>query len=100
MGNHTVGRAMVNTANALKKARPDMPALEILDMACNPYRNTDAEFDDACHPDEEFGKILKEAFAPGVDFLSKEPDADGHWAQEDEWEDQVADPFRARYSLW
>ena len=99
MGNHAVGRAMVNTALALKKAAPKMPPLEILDAACEPYRNTDAEFDDDTFHGEHFAKILREAFAPNLK-LGEEVDADGYWVQEEEFYDQVISPFRRRYNLW
>ena len=48
MGNHDAGRAMVRTALALddQSEKTGQTALEILDIACSPYRRCDAEFDD------------------------------------------------------
>ena len=99
MGNHDAGRAMVITAVALKKANPEMPPLEILDAACEPYRNTDAEFDDDTFHGEPFAKIIQEAFAPNLEF-GDGTDADGYWLLEDEFYDLVISPFRKRYNLW
>ena len=48
MGNHDAGRAMVQTTLALdgQSEKTGQTALEILDIACSPYRGCDAEFDD------------------------------------------------------
>ena len=64
MGNHVAGRAMVKIAEALKEKSPELPALEILDIACSNYRNCDAEFDDALYDGGVFHQLLIEAFGP------------------------------------
>ena len=97
MGNHTVGRAMVHTAEVLAavRDRSGQTALQILDAACREWSGYDAEFDDALEPDTIFGKLMLEAFAPpvpdGMDFRSDEGDI---W-----WEKHAYDPFRQRYDL-
>ena len=76
MGNHDAGRAMVQTATALwdQREKTGQTALEILDIACEPYRGCDAEFDDEARPGEVFGNILTEAFRPG---FVEPPGSDG-----------------------
>lgn len=101
MGNHAVGRAMVQTALALSEANTDLKPLEILDIACNPHRYTDAEFDDACWIGHPFGKLLLAAFCPGTNFESK-ADEKGHITTEEDnewWDDNVLEPFSKRYDL-
>ena len=89
MGNHEAGRAMVATAVALSQ-HSDLEPLEILDIACEPWRGCDAEFDDAAWPGTPFGDLLGRAF-PGPDMSD---DSDG-----DLWYAHVYRPFRDRYHL-
>ena len=95
MGNHDAGRAMVQTATALAEQREKtgQTALEILDIACNPYKGCDAEFDDDQNPEAAFGKLMIEAFAPDGKYDPANDD-DGEI-----WWDVVAEPFRKRYEL-
>lgn len=97
MGNHDAGRSMVQTACALddQRARTGQSALEILDIACGPYRDTDAEFDDERQPETQFGKLLIEAFAPQGTYDSS---LDNDY--QDQWWDEVVVPFKERYQLW
>lgn len=82
MGNHAVGKAVGPQAEEAVRARqPGESALAILDRLCNPWRNTDAEWESAdpanptCvhpefdqytdpHPKAALGMLLVEAFAP------------------------------------
>ena len=50
MGNHDVGHAMQRLAEEAVRNRKDESAIDILDRICNPFRNTDAEFE-ASDPD-------------------------------------------------
>ena len=93
MGNHAAGRAMVQVATELR-SKTALSPLEVLDIACEPFRNTDAEFDGACEPDTPFGRLLFAAFQPGVRYDPK-TDEDGEW-----WWENVREPFRKRYDLW
>ena len=94
MGNHTVGAAMVKTAVALWENPLHPPPLEILDIACEPYLNTDAEFDDEPYHDRPFGQLLYLAFGLG-DAYEPDKDTDGEW-----WFENIYMPFRKRYNLW
>lgn len=104
MGNHQAGRAMVQTALALSDQRykTGQTAIEILDIACEPWRNCDAEFDEEYFPDRPFGKLLQEAFADGKEYsegyvFDTTVDDEGFW---DWWSDNVLDRFRQRYNFW
>ena len=89
MGNHEAGRAMVATAVALSE-HSDLEPLEILDIACEPWRGCDAEFGDAARPSTPFAELLSRAF-PGVD-TSDDPDGEL-------WYEHVYSPFSERYHL-
>ena len=95
MGNHDAGRAMVQTALALddQSERTGQTPLEILDIACAPYRGYDAEFDDERGPDHQFGRLLGRAFLEGLDYDS-ETDEDGEW-----WYENVVERFSQRYEF-
>ena len=93
MGNHYAGRAMVNTAVALAE-NTDKAPLEILDIACGPYRGTDAEFDGEQYPPADFGNLLTKAFDPEGQYdLTNDED-------EFRFFDNVLDKFKERYELW
>lgn len=103
MGNHSAGRAMVQTATALahQRSKTGQTALEILDIACRPYERCDAEFDDDAVPGELFGNLITEAFAPdlGVEgaatrMADMSPDDAFDW-----WYNEVYEKFSNRYSL-
>lgn len=102
MGNHAAGRAMVGTAVALadSRSRTGLSALEILDAACRPHENCDAEFDDEARPETVFGKLITEAFhtAEIPPAPERNPADDDEYA--DWWWDHYYDPFRKRYNLW
>ena len=102
MGNHTAGAAVVATATALIDVREKtgQTAIEILDIACEPYRKRtdqrfgcDIEFDDACYPGHPFGDLLGEAFDPDGAY---DPNAD---ADGEGWYRTVIEPFRERYGF-
>jgi hypothetical protein len=120
MGNHAVGTAMGHAAQeAVRNRNSEETALAILDRICEPYRDSDAEFevDSSDHEFESYtephknaalGMLMVEAFAPnGIADLPKyiqmnnkrstqgeRNDAYDHWSQE------VYDPFKARYDFW
>ena len=77
MGNHQAGRAMVQTAVALVE-NTQMEPLAILDIACNPWRGCDAEFDDAAWPGTPFGDLLVRAFPEAKDDFDEGDGA--YWA--------------------
>ena len=92
---------MVRTATALaaQREKTGQTALEILDIACEPYRGADAEFDDDLVPDTEFGKLVTEAFDPEGKFAQRaeeNPDAEEDWWDDDEGPYRK---FKDRYSL-
>ena len=100
MGNHDAGRAMVNTALALLDASQDMEPMKILDVACEPWRGADAEFDDEMFWDRPFGQLIQKAFEPpGFDFDPTRVTPEGFRVDEDMWFDQIYEPFRKRYNL-
>ena len=96
MGNHDAGRAMVQTTLALdgQSEKTGQTALEILDIACSPYRGCDAEFDDEPDPNRQFGQLLGRAFLEGLEYDS-ETDEDGAW-----WYENVIERFSQRYAFW
>ena len=67
MGNHDIGRAMVQTASALweQREKTGQEALEILDIACPPHRGRDAEWGGDSRPGHAFAEILKETLTSG-----------------------------------
>ena len=96
---------MVLTATALaaQREKTGQSALEILDIACMPWRNTDAEFDEEKMPDRPFGKLIMEAFAegrefrPGYIYSLENEDADDFY---DWWSEGPGGRFRDRYGLF
>ena len=94
MGNHAAGHAMVSVALNLDAENTGMTPLKILDIACEPYRGCDANFDGSAREyDQPFGQLLKRAFLPDAEYDPDE-DEDGDW-----WWDHVIEPFRKRYEL-
>jgi hypothetical protein len=89
-------------------------ALDILDLACNPWRGADAEFESTdpdnpsqVHPDYDDYRVLPspmalllvEAFAPNglaelPRYESEKPDDDAYG---DAYWDEVIEPFEKRY---
>ena len=96
---------MVQVATALMAQREltGQTALEILDIACLPWRNTDAEFDEENMPDRPFGQLIMEAFADGQEFRSDyvytldNEDGDDFY---DWWSEHPGRKFRERYGLY
>jgi len=95
MGNHHAGRSMVLTTLALvaQREKTGQTPLEILDIACEPYRGCDAEFDDDLWYSTPFGKLVQEAFDPGL-IYNPDADEDGDW-----WYENVSRKFSDRYGL-
>ena len=101
MGDHAAGRAIVQTAETLAASdKINLTALEILDLACEPYKKRsadrfgwDAEFDDATDPQRPFGKLLQKAFDSEGKY-DPEADPDGEI-----WSEQIEAKFRARYGF-
>ena len=94
MGNHSAGAAAVATAMALLIQRDitKISAIAILDIACEPHRGRDIEFDDATMTGEAFGDLMVEAFDPGVTHQN--------WGEgEDLWFKKVYRPFKDRYGF-
>ena len=124
MGNHDVGHAMQRLAEEAVRNRKDESAIDILDRICNPFRNTDAEFeasdperpgyvhpefDDSRlpHPKAALGMLMVEAFAPnGLADLDRyrpmleDVDPEAGEAADDAWWAEVCEPFRLRYEFW
>ena len=95
MGNSQAAIAMERTALALaaQADKTGMTALEILDVACEPYRGCDADFDERQYADHAFGQLLGKAFLEG-DY-DPEADEDGEW-----WYENVIRRFSQRYGFW
>lgn len=124
MGNHSVGKAVGPQADAVLLARmPGDTALAILDRLCNPWRNTDAEWESTDpnhptqvhpefdkltdpHPKAALGLLMVEAFAPNglTDLPRYEPMLDADNPNEeaacDAWWAEVYTPFKQRYNFW
>ena len=81
MGNSQAGRAMVQTALALRDiaGQTGQTPLEILDIACEAYRGCDAEFDEDTFPDHPFGQLLGQAFLNVPYEIRKDPEGDIWW---------------------
>ena len=108
MGNYRDGEAVLNALTvAASLRRPEDDALTLVDQCCARYRDyPDLEFDSGnetweCGP---VGRLLAEAFAPGVDLLMfheapADPVAQERWDDRawDEWFARVNDPWHARY---
>jgi hypothetical protein len=124
MGNHTAGKAMGRAAELVIARRlPTDTAVSLLDIICGPYRGCDAEFEaedparpgfthPSCHDfryphkDMALGLLMLEAFAPnGIADLDRYRSAmdsadDNVSEQADEdWWNEVCDPFRNRYNF-
>ena len=88
---------MVRTAEVLIGVRDKTghTALEILDIACEPYRDCDAEFDGETSIDCPFGKLILEGFnADGALPIAGDDDADAN-----ERYDKVYSQFSDRYGF-
>lgn len=107
MGNHDVGRGMEVGAKVFwsmlepdgSAERDEPPTKEVvlraLDIMAEPYRGSDAEFDDSTHRDEPLGKMMAIAFGPWTPE-DEEKDA----AEEgDHWYEKIYRPFRERYEF-
>jgi len=94
MGNHSIGRAFVATAEIAGARRlPGETALDVLDLAAErtEIAGADAEFDDAPYEEGVFRSLLIEAFKPDY---SDDEDEDG-----DLFYEEVYRPFSERYEL-
>ena len=100
MANYQAAISIFHTALALAKLREKtgQTALEILDIACEPWRGMDADVggDSDCDHDQPFGKLLCEAFDPAGKWDEKGKLSDDEWRQYDA---RVYDPFIQRYGF-
>ena len=94
MGNHEAGRVMVETALALDEVlgKTGQTPIEILDIACRPYRGCDAEFEEAIFPEHPFGQLPGHVFLDGPYDAQDDPEGDPWW-------DKVVEKFKKRYEL-
>lgn len=124
MGNHTIGREIIERALALLLDHPDWAALHILDKALEGNQGTDADFESIdpqyptfTHPlylyedfpPSPFAELLRRAFAPQLDpremLFAVQPDNEDPRVQQriekalEIWEEHVLTPFRTRYNL-
>lgn len=108
-------QSIVRTALALASSHPNVPLLDVLDLAMVGHTGSSPDFDaygerfgDWTDPNSPFGDLLRQAFAAGqVDamssaaWLSEEP---MHVANQERvlsaWQSLVVDPFAQRYQLW
>ena len=90
----TLGRAMANTAFALRgRRKPGETARQLLDVICGPYRDHGAvEFGDHLFPGYALGDLVHEAFGPARDFTD---DDEGDGAREE----HVFAPFLSHYGF-
>jgi len=120
MGNHEVGRAMGRMAEMALKMRTNQTALALLDEICEPYRGSDAEFEAVdpnnpghihpeyshyTEPNGPLGILIREAFAPSVDWLALQCEVlatgDDDKIEEfyESWGDGPEEQFSARYEF-
>lgn len=99
MGNHDVGRGMHAGAVGYWVGRtyfaPEpspAEALNVLDQLAEPYRGTDAEFDDYLDFDQPLGRLINIAYAWTKE--DQEKDIDGN-----DWYEFVYRRFRQRYEF-
>lgn len=115
----TEARTIVEKALALSKSHPNVPVLDVLDLAMQGRHGSSPNFEasaqDAQHgfgdwtdPSSPFGDLLRRAFAPGHIAAN----AGALWASEaeeddpalreliDVWQHKVIDRFAERYRLW
>lgn len=93
MGNHSAGRAVVQTIESMLKRRlPSDTALGMLDEACEPHRGCDIEWDDDCNQETPLGKLITEAFGkPEAVYVEDDDNS--------EWYDGPYSLFNARYDF-
>ena len=120
MGNHEVGRAMGRMAEISLKMRTNQTALELLDEICKPYRGSDAEFESVdpnnprqVHPEYcqytdpkgPLGVLIREAFAPTVDWSALQCKAEKTGNDDkieefyESWGEGPEKQFNARYEF-
>lgn len=119
MGNHEAGRAIgTMVLTLIDRRKPGESALDILDLACEPYRTCDAEFEavdpkDPRRVNPEYSDyrflpspmavLLVEAFAPNgladLPRYGKAYDNDDEEGIDAYW-DEVIDPFKKRYDFY
>jgi hypothetical protein len=105
-----VAHKIIETAIETRRSNPDMPALDVLDVAMHGEHHTDPDFraadepfSDWLFPPSSFAELLRDAFAPALsdDDLAKLSDL--HAAPPElnqKWQRDVLPAFEKRYGIW
>lgn len=105
----TTARHIIDDALALRRTHASAPALDVLDLAMRGHHGADLEteadgqpFADWLDPPSPFAQLLRDAFAPAlpvdVDVWGDAAPDGRPWSEH--WDEQVWQPFAARYGLW
>lgn len=109
-----IAEKIIAVALATRRSHPDVPAIDVLDLAMDGHHGNDLDmeadgqpFADWLDPPSEFARILQAAFAPeqpleaffsGADvWCDRLPDGQ---LMADVWHEQVLGRFATRYNLW
>ncbi|HZE92517.1 MAG TPA: hypothetical protein VE029_12530 [Rhizobacter sp.] len=105
-----VAQKIVETAIETRRSHPDMPALEVLDVAMRGEHHTDPDFgaadeafSDWLFPPSSFAELLRDAFAPSLsnDDMAKLSDLQAAPpALNRQWQEKVLPAFEKRYGIW
>ena len=99
-----VANKIVETAIQTRRTHPEMPALEVLDVAMHGEHHTDPEFTAAdMFPPSDFAALLRDAFAPSLSDAEFRKLSDLHSAPPElnqQWQEKVLPAFEKRYGIW
>jgi hypothetical protein len=109
------GVVIASEAVSLRRANPGWSAMQILDDAMAGKHGTNPEFecdhpdhDDCLEPPSPFADLIREAFAPDVEWsdlvlmrreAGNPPDGARRWRIQHRWNGAI-DKFAERYGLW
>jgi hypothetical protein len=101
----SLARLIIDEAVALEKSRPDLTAMQVLDLVMRGRRGTSPDFGALAFPgpldpSSPFGALLSHAFDEQVTFSGVRSAAGGGPnAFEEYWLERVMRAFSARYGL-
>lgn len=108
----TTAQQIIAVALGTHVTHPQVPVLEVLDLAMQGHEGTDlwfkAEhghaFDDWLYPPSPFADLLRQAFAPEITgaqlALLQSPSEMLASSFRELWDADVVQPFTERYRLW